>query len=1192
MIDATRLLRDLQGELGPLASDLGVKVKADEEVRARLDREWRTAFDARRTGRSFEDWLEDRLTQVAVAWLLACVFVRFCEDNLLIDEATIAGPGDRGDAARAAQQRYFTEHPHASDREYLQSVFRAAAALPSLGGLLADGESPLWLVDPPADACTRMLALFRATDDAGRLVHDFTDPAWSTRFLGDLYQDLSQYAKDTYALLQTPDFVEEFILDYTLTPAIEAFGISRTTLIDPTCGSGHFLLGAFHRLLRAGREMEPGGEARVLAQRALARVTGVDLNPFAAAIARFRLLVAALKASGIQRLADSPDFTIDVAVGDSLLWGARPGQLAGMEPAATTADRQFLYRTEHADILRRIFDRRYAAVVGNPPYIVCRDPALNQQYRDRYGSCHRQYSLGVPFTEEFFDLAVNPDNVGRPAGFVGMINSNAFMKRESGKKLIEDFMPRWDLTHIVDTSLPEIPGHNQTVILFGRNQRPIQPTIRTVMGIRGESPTPVDPAHGLVWTAILHQIGFPGSESELISVSDTDRARFATHPWSIGGGGAAELKERIERSTDVRLGARVAEIGAGAVTREDDVFCIGAGATLRARIEPEHQLPLLAGEDVRDWTYRAEPVGVWPYDRATLAATDSRAVRAFAWPWKTQLSSRVAYGKSQLERGLEWFEYSMFFRDRFRVNPSIVFAEVATHNHFTLDRGGRVFKQTAPLIKLPNGATAEDHLGLLGALASSVACFWLKQVCYKKTSAHGGGSIDQSFTHMYSYDAAKLQQFPVPKGALPVGRAGLLSQLGSELSGHQPFAVCADTPSRTRLDSARTEANRILSEMVTAQEELDWECLHLYGLTEDPLTAPTAETAPPLALGERAFEIVLARRIAAGDETAWFTRHRSSPIVEVPAHWPGWYRALVQRRIDLIESDRDVALVERPEHKRRWAREPWEELEEAALQSWLAARLEDRRLWFEGSGDGERAVCRSVAQLADRIGAIDSEFLDVARLWKGAVEIDPVSVIAELVEEEHVPAQSAARYKGKGLDKRNGWGRTWDLQRMEDRGEPLPDGLARIPVPPKYAPVDFARPSYWKQRGKLDVPKERFTSIAGAEREADPTLVLAWAGFDHAQLAQAIATLAFERQQAEGWDADRLWPIVVGLIELLPWLAQWHGEVDPRLGDSPANQYRAMAEQLALAGGRTIADAAKWVPAPPTRGRKKKKGQS
>ena len=41
---------------------------------------------------------------------------------------------------------------------------------------------------------------------------------------------------------------------------------------------------------------------------------------------------------------------------------------------------------------------------------------------------------------------------------------------------------------------------------------------------------------------------------------------------------------------------------------------------------------------------------------------------------------------------------------------------VATHNHFVLDRGGKVFKQTAPVIKLPEGATEDEHLALLGIL--------------------------------------------------------------------------------------------------------------------------------------------------------------------------------------------------------------------------------------------------------------------------------------------------------------------------------------------------------------------------------------------------------------------------------------------------------------------------------------------
>jgi hypothetical protein len=57
-------------------------------------------------------------------------------------------------------------------------------------------------------------------------------------------------------------------------------------------------------------------------------VAGVDLNPFAVAIARFRLLLAALQASDVQRLAEAPDFRIHVAIGDSLLHGTRFGLTA------------------------------------------------------------------------------------------------------------------------------------------------------------------------------------------------------------------------------------------------------------------------------------------------------------------------------------------------------------------------------------------------------------------------------------------------------------------------------------------------------------------------------------------------------------------------------------------------------------------------------------------------------------------------------------------------------------------------------------------------------------------------------------------------------------------------------------------------------------------------------------------------
>ena len=96
--------------------------------------------------------------------------------------------------------------------------------------------------------------------------------------------------------------------------------------------------------------------------------------------------------------------------------------------------------------------------------------------------------------------------------------------------------------------------------------------------------------------------------------------------------------------------------------------------------------------------------------------------------------------------------------------------------------------------------------------------------------------------------------------------------------------------------------------MIALQEELDWRCYTLYGITDQNLCYRDASDnqldPPAIALGQRAFEIVMARKMAAGElETTWFERHRSTPITELPGHWPDDYRRLVERRMALIESN-------------------------------------------------------------------------------------------------------------------------------------------------------------------------------------------------------------------------------------------------------------------------------------------------
>ena len=68
---------------------------------------------------------------------------------------------------------------------------------------------------------------------------------------------------------------------------------------------------------------------------------------------------------------------------------------------------------------------------------------------------------------------------------------------------------------------------------------------------------------------------------------------------------------------------------------------------------------------------------------------------------------------------------------------------------------------------------------------------------------------------------------------------------------------------RNSLEAHESHTRKIRARMIAVQEELDWECYRLYGLIEDDLTY-SGDDLPQLALGERAFEIVLARAVAGG----------------------------------------------------------------------------------------------------------------------------------------------------------------------------------------------------------------------------------------------------------------------------------------------------------------------------------------
>ncbi len=131
-------------------------------------------------------------------------------------------------------------------------------------------------------------------------------------------------------------------------------------------------------------------------------------------------------------------------------------------------------------------------------------------------------------------------------------------------------------------------------------------------------------------------------------------------------------------------------------------------------------------------------------------------------------------------------------------------------------------------------------------------------------------------------------------------------------------------------------------------------------------------------------------------------------------------------------------------------------------------------------------------------------------------------------------------------------------------------------MPPKYASAEFLKSTYWRLRGKLDVPRERFVLYPHAERDADPSPVLGWAGSDHLEQARDLAATYVERKDSEGWDATRLTSLLAGLLELIPWLKQWHNDPAPDLGQGMGGYLDGFVQKEACTLGLTPDDLRQW----------------
>jgi hypothetical protein len=620
----------------------------------------------------------------------------------------------------------------------------------------------------------------------------------------------------------------------------------------------------------------------------------------------------------------------------------------------------------------------------------------------------------------------------------------------------------------------------------------------------------------------------------------------------------------------MRLGDIIDDVGFSIIVGEDELF-------MRPKDRPQWahlpRIPIVNGDEVRDWLLVSEEDLLSPFGSDAFEVDlDSPLLREL-WPWRTVLKNRVVSGSTTMEQaGKAWFDVRRLSREKHKTKLSIVFSHLATHNHFVLDRGGKVYNRSAPIVKLPEGATEDDHMELLAYLNSSTACFWMKQVFHDKGStAVDRCSQAEKAKVAYEFTGTGLEALPVPnlkdvRDQLCAGARALLV-LGAKRDASIQTAV-EQLLQGNEIDSAKSEDHRLLETMITVQEEIDWLIYGCFGFKNSQrVNHIDVLDSPRTPLGARPYEIALSSH---GETISidGHALHRDVEAIHDDAH-----REVTRRRISHLRENTELGIIEDAHYKRRWA---------IASKSGRVVRFEDRV---------RDALARAIySQLEDAARLrtecwIWSSVAEAANIHTDALSwllgrTASVQDLKPMIDAQSVPFARALRFRESGIQRSLEWEALWEIQRAEDIGQ-----KSSPFVPGKYGDEDYASNTIANLRGKLDVPIERFISYPGCESDNDGEPVYGWAGWDHLQRAKALASLYLNRKDVEGWTTDRLTPILAGLLELVPWVKQWHNGPSEEFGGlRMGDYYDQFLDGECRLHGLTHDDLRAWRPTRKTRG--------